>query len=144
MLFPTWRITNPVIAPVQNHIPRYRNWDLATILVAWLILIINLLIDLALLNIPLSPYVAWLALLKLVVMVITFYTFAILIQAVMSWFGAAMHSPAASLLFALTEPVLRPVRQRIPPIGGMDLSPLVVIIGLQVISRLIPLAYVLR
>lgn len=139
-----WKVTNPLIRPVQRAVPRWRSWDLATLAVAWALLVLNLAIDFALLDLRLSPSLVLLGLLKLGVMFINFFTFAILIQAVMSWFGAAMHSPAASLLFSLTEPLLRPVRRVLPPLGGLDLSPLVVIIGLQVLSRLIPLAYVLR
>ena len=139
-----WRVTNPVAQPVQRFVPRWRSWDLATLLVAWALLTINILIDVSLLNAPLGLHVVYYALLKVVVMFITFYTFAILILAVMSWFGAAMHSPAASLLYSLTDPLMRPVRSRLPPIGGLDLSPLIVIVALQVVSRLIPLPYVLR
>ncbi|MEN8719800.1 MAG: YggT family protein [Oceanococcaceae bacterium] len=139
-----WRVTNPVSQPAQRVIPRWRRWDLASIVVLWLLLMLNIAIDLLLLDTHLGANVPWFALLKVGVMVLTFYTFAILILAVMSWFGAAMHSPAASLLHTVTNPLLRPVRARIPPIGGLDLSPLLVILVLQVLARLLPLPYVLR
>ncbi len=139
-----WKVSNPVVRPAQAVIPRWRRYDLATLLVLWLWLLINIALVLAVLGVPLSPAIALLAVAKMLVLLINFYTFAILIQAVMSWFGAAMHGPAASLLYTLNEPLLRPVRRVLPPIGGLDLSPLLVIIALQVLSRLIPLAYVLR
>lgn len=139
-----WRVTNPVVQPLQRWVPRWRSWDLATLAFAWAVLVVNLSLDFALLSVPWSPSVVVLALLKLLLMFLSFYTFSILIQAVMSWFGAAGHSPAYGLLFALNEPLLRPVRRRLPPIGGLDLSPLLVIIALQVVSILVPLAPVLR
>ncbi len=139
-----WKVTNPVAQPVQRIVPRWRSWDLATLLVAWGLLVINIAIDIGLLGGTPGLGVIYLATLKVLVMFITFYTFSILILAVMSWFGAAMHSPAASLLYSITDPLMRPVRSRLPSVGGLDLSPLVVIVLLQVVSRLIPLPYVLR
>jgi len=139
-----WKVTNPVAQPAQRVVPRWRSWDLATLLVAWVLLVINIAIDVGLLGGKLGLGVIYFAVLKVAVMFITFYTFSILILAVMSWFGAAMHSPAASLLYSITDPLMRPVRSRLPSVGGLDLSPLVVIVLLQVISRLIPLPYVLR
>ena len=57
-------------------------------------------------SIDTAKAIALLAVAKMLVLLINFYTFAILIQAVMSWFGAAMHGPAASLLYTLNEPLL--------------------------------------
>lgn len=139
-----WKVTNPVAQPVQRVVPRYRSWDLATLMLIWCLLIINIAIDMALLGGTPGLSAIYFALLKVLVMFITFYTFSILILAVMSWFGAAVHSPAASLLYTITDPLMRPVRSRLPSIGGLDLSPLIVIVLLQVVSRLIPLPYVLR
>lgn len=84
------------------------------------------------------------ALLKLVLMLLGLYTFTLFIQAVMSWVGPGGYNPASALLFSLNEPLLRPVRNLLPPVGGLDLSPLVVILGLQVLARLISLPGVFR
>jgi len=78
------------------------------------------------------------------VVVCNFYFFTILIQALMSWISPGQHSPATSILWTINEPLLRPVRNVVPPIAGLDLSPLVIIIGLQVISRLLPLPGLFR
>lgn len=140
-----WRITNPPVAPLRRVVPRWQQLDVPAILVGLVVVLVNLLLALAILNVSAGPLLLlWLALLKLIVLTINLLTFTILIQAVMSWFGASMHSPAASLLWNINEPMLRPIRRLIPPIGGLDLSPLFVIIALQVISRLIPLSYALR
>lgn len=140
-----WRVSNPPILPLRRVVPRFRNWDLPAILVALIVVLINLLLALAIMEFSAGPLLLlWLALLKLIVLTINLLTFTILVQAVMSWFGASMQSPASSLLWNVNEPLLRPVRRVIPPIGGLDLSPLFVIIALQVVSRLIPLSYALR
>jgi YggT family protein len=53
-------------------------------------------------------------------------------------------NPAANILWSLNEPLLRPVRRFIPAIAGLDLSPLFVILALQVVSRLLPLPGIFR
>lgn len=62
--------------------------------------------------------------------------FAIIVQVVVSWVAPQSYNPVTSLLYSLTEPVLRPARRMIPPIAGLDLSPLVAIVVLQLISKL--------
>ncbi len=140
-----WRITNPPVLPLRKLLPAVRRVDLAGTLIAWLLIVVNLLVALSILGVrPDLLSVLGLSLMKSLVMVINLYTFTILVQAVMSWFGAGMHSPASSLLWNINEPLLKPVRRAIPPIGGLDLSPLFVIILLQVVNRLIPLHHLLR
>jgi len=63
--------------------------------------------------------------------------FSILIQVIISWINPGTYNPAVSLLYSLTEPVLRPCRRLIPPISGMDLSPLVALIAIQLIKLLL-------
>ena len=71
------------------------------------------------------------------------FIFAIIIQAILSWINPGHYNPVSSLLYSLNEPLLRPARRLIPPIQGLDLSPLVVLIALQVIKMLVipPLRY---
>lgn len=140
-----WKVTNPPTQIFRHIIPRYRKIDLPAVLVLYLVAGLNIGVDLLILGYKASILaILWLALLKSLVLCINVLTFSILIQAVMSWFGASMHSPAASLLWNLNEPMLRPIRRVVPPIGGLDLSPLFVIIALQVVNRLIPLSHLLR
>jgi YggT family protein len=69
--------------------------------------------------------------------VLQFYTVAILVQAVLSWVAPGTHNPATQLLGRLCEPLLRPFRRLIPPVGGLDFSPLLVLIGLQALQILL-------
>ena len=67
------------------------------------------------------------------------YVFSILILVLMSWFAqshSAAHSPAVDILLALTEPVLRPLRRLLPPMGGMDFTPVIAMI-LLILSLLL-------
>ena len=63
--------------------------------------------------------------------------FALIVQAVLSWTNP--YSPMASMFDAMMRPFLRPIRRFVPPISNIDLSPLVLLVLLQVL--LIPLAY---
>jgi YggT family protein len=69
--------------------------------------------------------------------VLQFYTVAVLIHALLSWVAPGNDSPATRLLGRLCEPLLRPVRRLVPPIGGLDFSALFVLIGLQALQILL-------
>jgi YggT family protein len=77
------------------------------------------------------------ALMSLAQTVLRFYSVAILAYAVLSWIAPGTYSPATRLLAALCEPVLGPVRRILPPVAGLDLSPLLVLIGLQALQILL-------
>jgi YggT family protein len=73
-----------------------------------------------------------------------FYTVALFIYVILSWFGDRGQNPMGALLGELVEPVLRPARRLLPPIGGLDLSPLIVILLLQAGMIALPLPTYLR
>lgn len=66
--------------------------------------------------------------------VLSLFSIAILAYVVLSWIAPGAYSPATRLLGALCEPLLRPVRRIIPPIAGLDLAPVFVLIGLQALQ----------
>ena len=84
---------------------------------------------------PLAPLL-W-SVPELVDLLIMVFLIAILIQVILSWVNPGTYSPATTLLHALTEPLLAPARRLIPPISGLDLSPMVVMIGLYLLRMLI-------
>ena len=68
---------------------------------------------------------------------ISIYTLLIFGRVIMSWFPVSRGSPMEtvySFLYRVTEPVLGPVRRALPPMGGFDLSPIVVMVGLQILG----------
>jgi len=66
-------------------------------------------------------------------------TIVLLLRVVMSWFPpSSSQSPMASAqmwLYKVTEPVLAPIRRTLPPMGGLDLSPMLLLIALQILGR---------
>jgi YggT family protein len=76
--------------------------------------------------------------LQIIIWVIRIYEFLILIRVILSWVGPNLYHPAIRILYQITEPVLGPLRRLIPPIGGtIDLSPVVALFLLELLSRLL-------
>jgi len=69
--------------------------------------------------------------------VLQFYFVVVLLYALLSWVAPGTYSPGAQLLGRLSEPLLRPLRRIVPPIGGLDFSALFVLIGLQALQILL-------
>ena len=77
---------------------------------------------------------------QLVLMLLQVYLLCIFGRIILSWFPTQPGSPVASVmgfLYSITEPVLGPIRNVLPSIGMFDLSPIVVIIGIQVLMSVI-------
>jgi YggT family protein len=75
----------------------------------------------------------------LLIAAIRVYWIIILVRCVFSWLPAERRSGDVYLfLLKLTEPVLAPVRRVLPSTGGLDFSPLVVLLGLSVLVRMLP------
>jgi len=63
--------------------------------------------------------------------VLTLLFWVILIRVLMSWVSPDPYNPLVRALYQITDPILEPARRLIPPIGGLDLSPIVVLLGIQ-------------
>ncbi|RME01432.1 MAG: YggT family protein [Calditrichaeota bacterium] len=66
--------------------------------------------------------------------VITLYIWIVIIRAVLSWINPDPYNPIVRFLYNITDPVLHRIRRYLPPMGGFDLSPLVLIFGLYFIE----------
>jgi YggT family protein len=74
---------------------------------------------------------------SLIAALIDLYSFVVLLTVVVSWLPIGRRNPLAMTLYRLTEPVLEPIRRALPPMGGLDLSPMVLLIALMFLKRLI-------
>lgn len=141
------RITSQPVRLLAMGIPRWRGYDVPAVVFVIILCFINIELDIMLSPLPLAiqPGLAlWWAFLKMIVLACDLYFFTILIQALLSWLSPGHFSPATSILWSLNEPLLRPVRKRLPTIAGLDLSPVVLLIVLQVITLLLPLPALFR
>ena len=73
----------------------------------------------------------------LITLIITVFIFAVFIQVILSWLNPDPRNPVIAILNSLTAPVLTPVRRFVKPISGLDLSPIVALIGLMFLDRLV-------
>jgi YggT family protein len=73
---------------------------------------------------------------RLIATLIDLYSLVILVAVIMSWLPVNRRSLLWTTVRGLTEPVLAPIRRVLPPMGGLDLSPMVLLIGLQFLRRL--------
>lgn len=125
------KITNPVLIPLRRVIPAAGKIDTSAIVLALALTMLKLtLLDMLGYiggNIVLG------SVLDLLKTVIHIYIFALIVQAVMSWVGNSHGNPLADLLHSLTEPLLRPIRQFVPVIGMIDLSPMVALLLLYIV-----------
>ncbi len=139
------RITDPPLQLLRHLIPRWGHYDMAAIVLMLVLAFLNIELVLFVIGMGASidTIIVWSGL-KVVALLINLYFFSILIQAIMSWINPGAYSQVSMLLWSLNEPLLRPVRRYIPPVGGLDFSPLIILIALQVLNMLIPLPGLLR
>ena len=135
-----FKVTSPLVVPARRVLPSVGGLDTPTlaVLIALEILVTFVVLQLAGLSLTV-PQLLLYSLLRLVALALWFYTGALFVYVLLSWFGDRSGNPMAELLGELVEPLLRPVRRVLPPIGGLDLSPLVVIILVRVVMIALPL-----
>ncbi len=69
--------------------------------------------------------------------VLWFYFIIIFVSVILSWVNPGTYNPVTSILYSLTEPIMAPVRRLIPPLGGLDLSPIFVIIAIGALMQIV-------
>ncbi len=138
------RYTSPLISPVRRFVPAIGRIDTATVIVAFLLQFVVLLIIMSLqgvglglpafaMSMPLLSF-ALRALLELVMLSVTLFIVAIFVRVILSWIGRYM-GPISDILADLTEPLVRPIRRRLPPMGVVDLSMFIVLILLIALNK---------
>ena len=132
------KATQPALTPLRKFIPGFGGLDTAALVFMVILKIVELWLVAGLQG--MSPHIGGLAMLsvaELLSLLIYVFIFSILIQVIISWVNPGMHNPVMGLLHSLSEPLLGPARRVIPPISGLDLSPIIVIIVLQLASMLV-------
>ena len=132
-------ITNPVLRYLRRWIPGYAGIDWPSILLMFTLQCIQLSL-IAILKPAGFPAVSGLLLLAityLLKMIIWIYIVVIILQAISSWISPGAYSPVTVLMYQLTDPLLRPCRRIIRPAGGLDWSPFIVLIGLNLLLMLL-------
>jgi len=133
-----YKATNPVLMPLRKVVPAWRNLDIAGIVLAWLVTALKLVLLYATVGQALGVLgLAVLALADLVDFVLLLYIVLVLVRVVLGFVGADSYHPVVPLVMQLTEPVLRPFRRLIPNVGGLDFSPMIVLLVITLARVLI-------
>jgi YggT family protein len=132
------RFTSPLVIPVRRIVPSFGRLDTATVLVAFVIQYLTILLLLLILGQTAEiAAVALTTFIKLVVLSVNLFVYAIFIRIILSWVSQGGYNPATAIITTLTEPVLRPFRRIIPAMGGFDISPIFAIVLLLAVNIVI-------
>lgn len=133
------KLTNPPVIPLRRLIPGYWGIDFATLVLVLVLTAIKLAV-IAMINgvDPTSLSIISLsvvALFETIDLILSIFLFSIFIQAILSWVNPDPRNPVMNVLGSLTRPVLKPFRKLIPPISGIDISPIFAIITIMFLKQ---------
>lgn len=150
------RATNPPLRPLRRAIPSIGGQDTGSIVLCLAVIYIKFLI-LRAMSITMVPIgsvsapigavsyggLAVMSIADLVSLTLTVFLVAVIVKVVLSWINPGAYNPMIGLVDRIASPVLRPVQRLIPPLGGLDLSPLFASLALLVIKMLVvpPIVY---
>ncbi len=129
------KATDPLLRPLRIVIPGFRNIDIASFLAAWLAKAVGIALVQGLESqiMPGAFFLIMVGLYEVLRLLLSIYFYALIIVIVLSFVAPGNYHPAAVLLAQLTEPVLAPARRLIPPLGGLDFSPILVFMVLALV-----------
>jgi len=131
------KVTNPPLLPLRRIIPGVMGIDMASVVLLIVLQATKLLLIAAVQGFGIHPLgLLVLTLAELLTLLLNIYFFTILIQVILSWVSPGNYNPAVALLYSLNEPLLGRARRILPPISGFDLSPILVLVGLQLLEML--------
>lgn len=132
------KLTSPVVIPLRRIFPAVGRMDTATVVlcVVFQALLLALVLLLRGIEISLLPLAVW-TVLGLVHRLLDIYTFALFLLVILSWVAPGSRNPVALLVEKLTAPLLRPVRNAVPSLGGLDFSVMIVLLVIYVLARFI-------
>jgi YggT family protein len=132
------KVTNPVVIPFRRIIPAIGPVDSASIVVMLVLQAMGIFLITALGAASMTPaQVLVYTVIKLIMMLLMTYLVLIIVGVILSWLGDRARHPIVPLIHQLNEPVLRPFRKLIPPIAGLDLSPLFALIAIRFLMLLL-------
>lgn len=153
------KVTTPVLQYFRKVIPGVGGQDLAAIVLCLVVIYLKFLL-LRALDIPAvsigngiahigaASYLSLviISIADLVALTLSVFLIAIIIQVILSWINPGQYNPVIGLVHAIAEPVQRPFRRIIPPLGGLDLTPLFASLAIMVFKMLLipPILYLAR
>lgn len=134
------KVTQPVVRPFQSFLgPVMGRFDLATLAAAFVLKAVSIVVILQIAGIGMPPiiHVVIGAVAAIANAILKIYFFALIVMIILSWVAPNASHPGALLVMQLVEPIMAPVRRVIPPLGMIDLSPIVVFIAISLIDGMV-------
>jgi len=127
------RATNPVLKPLRQIIPGLGGIDISSLVFAYTVSLLKFFLVFAIVAGSVPPFykLLILSLSDLLTQSVNLLFWMILIRVIMSWINPGLHNPIMAVIYQLTEPLMAPVRRILPPMGGLDLSPIILLLGMR-------------
>jgi YggT family protein len=133
------RATHPLLKPLRKVIPSLAGLDLASLVLAIVLQLLLMALTLMLLGYGLDnplQLLVW-SIIGVTALFLKVFFFALIISVILSWVAQGSHNPTAMLINQICEPLLSPIRRILPSMGGLDLSPIVAFLILNLIDMLV-------
>jgi len=132
-------LTNPLVLPLRRLLPAMGRIDTASVVAVLLVQIVHTALVTALsgAGVPGAAFLLTAAAIRLVDLILLLYFFAIFAYVLLSWVSTDGYSPLGRVLHDLCEPVMAPFRRAVPVLGGLDVSPAVVLILIAVLRMIL-------
>lgn len=135
------KVTSPLLNPFRKIIPGFKHIDAASLILALILQIALIYALYSMRGIPPSiipfPVILISSLVALATHILNIYLYSLIVIAIASWIAQGSHNPGLMLLLQLTEPLSSRVRRVIPPLGGLDLSLMVIVIIIYFLKNLL-------
>ncbi|MFZ6718744.1 YggT family protein [Undibacterium sp. Ji49W] len=130
-----FQLTDWLVHPIRRVVPGFRGYDWATLIAAFLVALLAMLLNFWLMGQFSLNAILLFAVFRLVQWILYGLMALLVLEAIFSWVNP--QAPFAPFIRALNEPLLSPLRKLIPPLGGLDFSPLVALIILQILNKVL-------
>ncbi len=133
------KFTSPILVPLRRIIPGYAGFDLASLLLAYVVQVIIVALIFLVTSQPVMPWASFFlwAPIGLLSLVLNIYFWGLIIIVVSSWIAPNSYNPALILVNQIMEPAIRPIRRIMPDLGGIDLSPIIMFLTIRMVEILV-------
>ena len=128
-----FQLTDWIVHPIRRIVPGFRGYDWASLIAVFLAAFLSMALDFWLFSRLPFVAIAVMSLFRVIQWIVYGLMALLILEAIFSWVNP--HAPFAPFIRALNEPVLLPLRKILPPFGGLDFSPMVALILLQIMNR---------
>jgi len=132
------KATSPLVIPLRRILPPVGRIDTATLVVTLLVTYVTIFLLLLIRGQSASiGAIALSSVVYVVLLTLRLFVFAIIVRVLLSWLSPGGYNPAMAIIYSMTDPLMRPFRRFIPPLGAFDLSPLFAIILIGALTRIV-------